>query len=210
MMRKFVLAAVLVLMASSAQASSYIFEGQFNRILGVGADVNLLDPFTASFSYDDDAPLFSIIESGTRARYNTGSILLDSGAFSYQATSGPQLSILDDSESLSAPGNAPRDDFFLSVRQFDAVGSGYYLLQIDMIDLTLASLDSLAIPSPLTVEHMARNGRLFLRRLSSHNVEEWSASGRFSEIQPVPETSTALLLSLGLVGLAARRRSLRS
>ena len=207
-MRKLVIVFGLVLMASSAQASSYGFEGQFNRILGVGADVNLLDPFTASFSYDDDAPLFSIIESGTRARYNTGSIRLDSAAFNYQATSGPQLQIFDDWE---APGITTRDDFYLVGVQHDDVGPGFYILSINMIDSTGLSLDSLAIPSPPTVEHMARNGRIDLRRFSAANVQEWEAMGRFSEIHPVPEPNTALLLSLGLTGLAAkRRRSLRS
>ena len=55
------------------------------------------------------------------------------------------------------------------------------------------------------------DGPLFIVRQNVYSVDDthYPDAGHFL-VRPVPEPNTALLLSLGLVGLSARRRSLRS
>ncbi|MCW8934929.1 MAG: VPLPA-CTERM sorting domain-containing protein [Gammaproteobacteria bacterium] len=205
MIQKLILLLCLSFCAMSSHAAliTYEFSGAFDRAVDPSSDVAFGDLFQATFSYDDAAPLASIVEPGTRAQYNTGAISIISGANSYTAMDTPQLQILDDW--VGSNGTA-RDNFFISVEMADTSGTGYYLLQIDMIDSTATSLNSLAIPDVTTVEEMAADGRLFLRRFSSRNVEEWAASGRFSSITPVPVPAAVWLFASGLIGLASLAR----
>lgn len=212
LLRKLAVVIVAFGSVSVVQATpiTYEFSGSFDRLLtfdsDITPDVSLSELFAGTFSYNDETSLARIIDPDTRALYRTGSILLESGAHSYSASSGGQLQIFNNWE--FSPGGPAIDDFFLSVRQSDTEGLGFYLLQLNMRDYSLSTLSDLSIPTTSQVEDLAWNGRFFLRRFESVGNESWEADGRFRGITmvSVPEPGTLGLLGIGLLGLALLRR----
>lgn len=184
---------------------TFTFSGQVTYLDASGAGLSVGDQFSGTFSYDEDASLFGIVEQNTRSRYSTGIIDVTAGITNFYATSGPQLQIFD---GWSDGGSVtPRDNFFLSVRQNDAEGAGYYLLQIDMLDMTASTLTGLGIPTASAILDMSQNGRLFIRRFSSLNVEEGNARGDLVNVAVVPEPSTyAAIFGVCALGFVAYRR----
>jgi hypothetical protein len=193
---------------ASAGNIQYEFSGSIDRVEvfdpSTTPDFGLGDSFSGIFSYDDDAPLNYIIEPDTRALYNTGTIAATVGTTSYASVSGPQLQIFDNWTFVSSTTSI--DDFFLSVFQYDAVGDGFYLLQLNMRDYTTTVLNSLDIPTTDQVEQLAVNGRFILRRFSDPASEEWWGDGDFNGVSAVPIPATIPLFAIGLAGLGWSRR----
>ncbi|MFT6909748.1 MAG: hypothetical protein ACJAS1_006475 [Oleiphilaceae bacterium] len=194
---------------ANAALITYEFSGAFSRSVVVeplaNADANVGDYFLGQFTYDDEEPLFGIINPDTRAIYSTGEILASTGINSYKASSSPQLQIFNNWE--FTPGGIAIDDFFLSVYQYDNFGDGFYLLQLNLRDYTTATLDSLSIPNKDQIEALASGAFFFLRRFDSTRQEVWWADGAISNINlaSVTEPTTLAIFALGLMGLASRR-----
>lgn len=186
----------------------YEFDGNFDRVEvfdpSATPDFVLGDAYSGTFTYDEDEPLHSIIEADTRARYSTGTIAAMVGSNSYDAASGPQLQIFDDWTFLNSTTSI--DEFFLSVYQFDNVGTGFYLLQLSLRDYTTTILNSLDIPTTEQLEQLAVNGNFILRRFSDLQSEAWWGDGNFPGISPVPTPATLALFGIGLAGLGWSRR----
>lgn len=203
------LAGSCLMNVANAALITYEFSGEFSRSVVVEplakADANVGDYFLGQFTYDDEEPLFGIVNPDTRARYSTGEILVSTGINSYRASSGPQLQIFNNWE--FTPGGTAIDDFFLSVYQYDNFGDGFYLLQLNLRDHTTAILDSLFIPNKDQIEALASGGFFFLRRFDSTGQEVWWADGSISNINlaSVTEPTTLAIFALGLMGIAARR-----
>jgi hypothetical protein len=203
------LAGSCLMNVANASLITYEFSGAFSRSVVVeplsNADANIGDYFLGQFTYDDEEPLFGIINPDTRARYSTGEILASTIINSYRASSDPQLQIFNNWE--FTPGGTAIDDFFLSVYQYDNFGDGFYLLQINLRDYTTAVLDSLSIPNKEQIGALASGGRFFLRRFASIGQEVWWADGAISNINlvSVPEPTAFAIFALSLIGLASRR-----
>jgi hypothetical protein len=205
----FFLAGSCLMNVANAALIAYEFSGEFSRSVVVeplaNADANVGDYFLGQFTYDDEEPLFGIINPDTRARYSTGEILASTSINRYKASSGPQLQIFNNWE--FTPGGTAIDDFFLSVYQYDNFGDGFYLLQLNLRDYTTATLDSLSIPNKDQIEALASGGRFFLRRFASRGQEAWWADGAIRNVNlvSVPEPRTLAIFALGIMGLASRR-----
>jgi hypothetical protein len=74
-----VLTACCLVNVANAALITYKFSGVFSRSVVVDplakADANIGDYFFSQFTYDDNQPLFGIINPDTRPRYSTGEIL---------------------------------------------------------------------------------------------------------------------------------------
>lgn len=85
---------------SHAELITFDFSGAFNRVQVIDTasspDVQIGDTYSGQFTYSDTEPLFSISDANTRARYNTGLMIISTGANSYDASSSPQFQILND------------------------------------------------------------------------------------------------------------------
>jgi hypothetical protein len=206
---KFSTCVLLIACSISANASliKFEFSGTFNRsvalLSSVTKDANVGEQFSGSFSFDAEEPLFSIITPETRSRYSTGQISASTGNFNYLANQRPQLQIFNNWEFTS--GGTAIDDVFLSAYQNDFLGSGFYLLQINMRDYTTNLLDNLSIPDAVKIEALMENGQFFLRRFSSINQEEWWADGDISVAKAVAAPSAVIIFAIGFLGLAACR-----
>jgi hypothetical protein len=197
-MRKFVLAVGLVLMASGAQAATLnVIGGQLMGASGVDVGGTLYDvQFLAGTCID----LYKGCDEGSDFTFQTeASAVLASGALLDQVFLDGPLGTFDSDATLTNGCNnislcVIYTPFRLDV--FDPEG----LFTFSAVNQSSGNVDFLdyldSTPSRSQDLTFAGQGH------AGYAVWEAQAS--------VPESSTALLLSLGLVGLAARRRSLRS
>ncbi|PHV04775.1 hypothetical protein CSQ96_24370 [Janthinobacterium sp. BJB412] len=186
--------------SASAAIAEFTFDGTINRAEGANIGLRNGDKFTGSFSWNDALAASRVYGNGTVALYDTGSITALVKGHSFAAAQSAQLQILNN---VPAQSGALRDDVFLSVRQADANGSGFWLLQIDMPDMSGKTLNSLAVPTAEVVAAMNRqNGRFWVRRFASESSELGFVEGHL-HVSSVPEPGTWGMLMAGLVLMSA-------
>lgn len=196
---------------SHAGSITFDLAGTFDRVLIFNPtalpDITIGDSYIGQFSYDPLAPLFSIVTENTRARYNTGEMIINTGVNRYVASQGPQLQILNDWVST---GSHVFDEFFLSVSEDDPTGTGFFLLQFNLREYDLAAFDDLSIPTIDEILALEQRGYFALRRFASHGNEEWNASGPTNSLSlatvNVTEPSALYLMILALAFIARNKR----
>jgi hypothetical protein len=197
MMRKFVLAAVLVLMAGSAQAATLdVVGGQLMGASGVDVggllyDVEFVDgTCIALFSGCDESSDF--VFTGYNGAANASQALFDQVFLD-----GPE-GFFDTIPSLIS---GCFSGVLCEVMTPTGVHSPGRFDHNDATNLAMSNSDQVRYDAWAWSSGTPTSGTY------SPDIHVFA---RWSPADPVPEPSTALLLSLGLTGLAARRRSLRS
>jgi hypothetical protein len=191
----FLCLALIGAQSASAAVVEFAFDGSINRAEGANIGLRNGDKFTGSFSWNDALAASQVFGSGTVARYDTGSIAVLVKGHSFAASQSAQLQILNNAPTQSG---ALRDDVFLSVRQADASGSGFWLLQVDMPDMSGKALNSLAVPTAEVVAAMnQKNGRFWARRFANESTELGFVEGPL-HVSSVPEPGTWGMLMAGL------------
>lgn len=197
---------------SHAGKITFDLAGTFDRVLifnpNALPDITLADSYIGQFSYDPLAPLFSIVTENTRARYNTGEMIINTGVNRYAADQEPQLQIFNDW--VFPIGGQVIDEFFLGVYEADPTGTGFFLLQFNLREYDLATFNDLSIPTIDEILALEQRGHFFLRRFASHANEEWAASGPATRLSlatvNVTEPSVLYLMLLAIAFIARNKR----